>query len=110
MKRVWHAIAEFWRTTDRWLLLFWLFASGISMVFLLGIYQAGMMTFSKLVSQGIASFLGLVAALILANIDYNTLLKLWKLYMPCCLLLVLLTFTALGVEEGGNRAWLAIRL
>ena len=54
--------------------------------------------------------LGLLAALILANIDYNTLLRLWKLYVPLCLLLVLLTFTSLGVEEGGNRAWLAIRL
>lgn len=110
MKRVWHAIAEFWRTTDRWLLLFWLFASGISMVFLMGIHHSGLMTSSKLVSQAGAIVLGLLAALILANIDYNTLLRLWKLYVPLCLLLVLLTFTSLGVEEGGNRAWLAIRL
>jgi rod shape determining protein RodA len=110
MKRVWHAIAEFWRTTDRWLLLFWLFASGISMVFLLGIHHSGMMTSSKLVSQGGAILLGLLAALILANIDYNTLLRLWKLYVPFCLFLVLLTFTSLGIEEGGNKAWLAVRM
>lgn len=110
MKRVWHFITDYWRTTDRWLLLFWFFASGASLLFLYGTYNSGLASSGSVATQVMTMGLGVVAALIISKIDYNALLKLWRLYVPACLVLVLLTFTALGVEEGGNRAWLAISI
>lgn len=57
-----------------------------------------------------ASAIGLLAALIISAIDYHMLAKLWKLYIPAALFLVLLTFI-IGVqvdETIDDKAWLKL--
>lgn len=59
-------------------------------------------------NQLIAVCGGAVLALILSAADYRKILKLWVIYAPVSIILVLLTFTSLGVEveSTGDRAWL----
>ena len=61
-------------------------------------------------TQAIASALGVVVVIVLSVLDYNKFARLWMLYAPVALLLVLLTFTGLGYQREGadDRNWLAI--
>jgi len=107
MKKIWNGIGEYMRATDGWLLLLWLSASALSVVFLWGLYNSGLSYETKIISQLGAVAIGLVSALLISRFDYNDLLKLWKLYLPVCILLVLATFIV-GTARGGDRAWLVI--
>ena len=55
-------------------------------------------------------FLGLGAAVIISNIDYHFIVKLWKLYIPISVFLVVLTFfVGLQVDESvDDKAWLRL--
>ena len=59
-------------------------------------------------NQTVAICAGAVIALIISAADYHHLIKLWVLYAPLSIILVLLTFTSFGieVESTGDRAWL----
>lgn len=67
-------------------------------------------TMSTVRTQVVASVMGIVVVCILSAFDYNRFSRLWMLYAPIALLLVLLTFTALGYRREGadDRNWLAI--
>ncbi|WRS26899.1 FtsW/RodA/SpoVE family cell cycle protein [Oscillospiraceae bacterium MB08-C2-2] len=107
MKKALRAVGSYFRITDRWLLFFWVTASGLSMLFLAGIYNSNMVSSSTLVTQGAGILLGLTAAIVISKLDYHLLLKLWKLYLPLCLFLILLT-ALVGTVRGDNQAWLMI--
>ena len=112
MKALWRrlfvAVGGYIRATDRYLWAIALTLSGISVLLLLGLLNTGYATRTQLATQLIAACMGITAAIILSNLDYHVLAGLWKLYMPACLLLVLLTFTPLGVVRGDDQAWLSI--
>lgn len=57
-----------------------------------------------------ASVLGIVAAVIISNIDYHFMAKLWKIYMPVSVFLVILTFfIGMQVDEDiDDKAWLRL--
>ncbi len=59
-------------------------------------------------TQLVSMFAGVVGAVIISFIDYGKLVKLWFLYAPVALFLVLLTWTSLGTQREGadDRAWL----
>lgn len=59
-----------------------------------------------------ASAVGLVLALIIARIDYELIGALWPLYTGLAMLLILLTYTPLGLNATGtdDTAWLGITL
>lgn len=59
-------------------------------------------------TQLIASVLGILVALILSGIDYKYFAKLWFIHAPIAVILVMLTFTSLGIMREGsdNKAWL----
>lgn len=59
---------------------------------------------TQLISMG----LGIVLALVISLLNYRKIVKLWFLYVPVALVLVGLTFTALGTQRDGadDRAWL----
>lgn len=59
-------------------------------------------------TQLVSMFVGIVGAVIISFIDYGKLVKLWFLYAPVALFLVLLTWTSLGQQREGadDRAWL----
>ncbi|MDE5946801.1 MAG: FtsW/RodA/SpoVE family cell cycle protein [Oscillospiraceae bacterium] len=61
---------------------------------------------TQLVSTGI----GIVASIIISMVDYKKIVKLWFIYVPIALGLVLLTFTSLGYRRDGadDQAWLQL--
>ncbi|MBE6806466.1 MAG: FtsW/RodA/SpoVE family cell cycle protein [Ruminococcaceae bacterium] len=60
--------------------------------------------------QIIASILGFLIALFISRVDYENICALWPLWTGFSLLLVLLTYTPLGLNAAGtdDTAWLAI--
>jgi Bacterial cell division membrane protein len=110
MKQLGRAIANYWHSTDRWMLLYWVAASGISIVLLCGIYNSGMLSSTRrIITQLIAAIMGAAAAIMLSLIDYHSIVKLWKFYLPACLIGVALTFIV-GQVRGDNQAWLVLEL
>ena len=61
-------------------------------------------------TQAIASLLGIGAVIVLSAFDYNQFSRLWMIYAPIAVFLVLLTFTSLGYRREGadDRNWLDI--
>ena len=114
MKELWRrftaAAGSYLRATDRFLWAIALTLSATSALLLVGLLNTGYATKTHLFTQIIATLMGVTAAVILSNLDYHFLAGLWKLYVPACYLLVLLTFTPLGVVRGDDRAWLSIPL
>lgn len=62
------------------------------------------------IMQVIASTLGLTVALFISRVDYESICSLWPLWSAVSILLVLLTFTPLGLNATGtdDTAWLAL--
>ncbi len=62
------------------------------------------------IMQVIASTLGLTVALFISRVDYESICSLWPLWSAVSILLVILTFTPLGLNATGtdDTAWLAI--
>lgn len=106
------ALSSYFRTMDRWLVLFWLGATALSVLFQYGLYHVGLVkSESETLMMIIASSIGLVAAVIVSLLDYHFILQLWKLYLPACLVLMAMTFiSAFATVVGDNQAWLVISL
>ena len=99
-------LAGYWRALDKTLLLLWVTASGCSVLFLYGLFSSGLISDSGTVyKQAAFSGLGLVIAIGISLMDYHVLLKLWKLFCPVAVLLVVLTLF-LGSDTRSDRAWL----
>ncbi len=66
--------------------------------------------FSGASTHIIAAAIGFVAALLISQIDYDNICALWPIWAGLALLLVLLTFTPLGLNASGtdDTAWLGI--
>ncbi|MBQ7834727.1 MAG: FtsW/RodA/SpoVE family cell cycle protein [Ruminiclostridium sp.] len=113
MKKIFSAVWDYIKRLDKVLLLICLVLS-FSGIFLL--YTLNLNEISPYVSdrqwkiQLIASCLGIFAALVISAIDYRLIAKMWWLYTPASLLLVLLLFTPLGVGVDGadDIGWLRI--
>ncbi len=88
-----------------------LMCSVISMSCLYSFYYTGQRNLKVLIVQGAAILLGLAVALLLSMIDYEAMMKLWKLHAPLAVGLVLLTFV-IGVapnpDAPTDRAWLSL--
>ncbi|MCD7890648.1 MAG: FtsW/RodA/SpoVE family cell cycle protein [Ruminococcus sp.] len=59
-------------------------------------------------TQLVSMILGIALAVAISFIDYAKIVKLWFIYAPIAIILVLLTFTSLGYQREGadDRAWL----
>lgn len=110
MKPIVKKFSEFFRRLDKTLLILVTICSVISVILLYSLYKNGIGGLDKsyYITQLISMFLGIGACLVVASIDYHTLSRLWFLYAPIALVLVLLTFTGLGLQRAGadDRAWL----
>ncbi len=113
MKGFFKMITHYVRTIDKLLMLAILSCTVLSVLLLYSIYANDASNFvfpSTYKTQIVASMLGICATLVLTLFDYEKLVKLWYLYAPLGVGLVLLTFTSLGqVREGSvadDRAWL----
>lgn len=107
MKGVWSAVKEFIKGLDKFLLFFCLCASTISCLCMYSFYRSGTVKSRLFLIQVLAVGMGIVAASIISALDYKILAKLWKIYTPIALFLVLLTFF-IGIQPEGtdDKAWL----
>ena len=95
-------------SSDKLLLTLTTALSTLSVVLLCGLYSAGFLDSSRTVQvQAFASLLGVIGALIISAFDPETLARLWRLYLPPAVLLMIYT-QFFGVERPGsnNRSWL----
>lgn len=101
---------EFFRKLDKGLLMAVIICSVLSVMMLYSLYSNEIkgLDSSYYITQLISLLLGIAACLFVASLDYHTLSRLWFLYAPVALALVLLTFTGLGHQRAGadDRAWL----
>lgn len=111
MKRVLKYISEYWKNLDKALILLCIVLSVFS-VFLLYTLDAngisGQVTSRQWKINLIASLIGISTALVISAIDYKFIARLWWIYAPVSLILVLLLFTSLGrgVEGADDIGWL----
>ena len=110
MKKIWHGLVRYWKETDKILLFLCLVCSVYSIVLMCGIHHSDMATARAVKMQIVTSAMGLVAAVVISSFDYHFLSKLWKLYYPVCIGLVMLTyfFGEQRVESVDDQAWLPI--
>ena len=111
MKKIIKIVSSFIKKIDKLLLLAILLCSALSMMLLYSIVKNKVSSFvysSTYKTQIVAIFLGLIIALLLSLFDYEKIAKLWFLYMPASIIMVLLTFTPLGFRREGadDKAWL----
>ena len=115
MKKIREMIKKYFAAVDKWLLFFCISISVIGILCqysLVNSDQAATLDIGDRVAlvQVLASVLGLSAAIILSNFDYHFMTKLWKLYMPVSVFLVILTFfIGMQVDETiDDKAWLRL--
>lgn len=115
MQKIRKSIRKYLKTVDKWILLICVFLSSLSVLLLYSLYESNLadtlgLTERACLVQLLAMFLGLSAAIIISNIDYHFMAKLWKLYIPTSVFLVVLTFFfGLQVDETvDDKAWLRL--
>ena len=113
MKRFLEKLQTFLRMSDLSLIMAALATSVISCLMLYSIAGNELIRrcdMGTVRTQILASLLVLAVVIVLSALDYNKFARLWMLYAPAALLLVLLTFTGLGYQREGadDRNWLAI--
>ena len=108
-------IKKYFTAVDKWLLFFCISLSSVGVLCqysLVNSNQAANLRITERVAlvQIAASALGICLAIIISNFDYHFMTKLWKLYMPAAVFLVILTFF-IGVqvhETIDDKAWLRL--
>ncbi len=109
MKKISGAMRAYWNSLDKWLLVFWLGASIASIPFLWAIGHFWPEDYSTR-TQFVSLVIGLVLAFVISLFDYHMLLKLWRIYVPILVLLMLYTlFRGIGVGDS-NRNWIKLAL
>ena len=115
MKKIREMIKKYFSAVDKWLLFFCVSISVIGILCqysLVNSNQASTLRITERVAlvQVLASVLGISAAIIISNFDYHFMAKLWKLYMPASVFLVIPTFfIGMQVDETiDDKAWLRL--
>ena len=66
-------------------------------------------SYKNVIVQLAALCLGIVAYVLMSMLDLAEISKYWKWLLGASLVLILLLKTPLGMESGGNRAWLGVK-
>lgn len=106
MRYFWTKIADYFREADKILLILSLFTSlyGSAAVFSATYY---MENYRPAVIQFGATFLGLIAAIVISTVDYEKITKRWYLVAILGLIPVILTFfIGIAPEGTDDKAWL----
>lgn len=109
MKSAFNELKNQHRHLDYGLLLAVIICSAVSSLLIYSIYANKVLDSvgaSYYRTQIISALLGLFAALVISLINYKKLARLWFLYVPVSVVLVLLTFTGLGYKRADDQAWL----
>lgn len=107
MKYLFNAIGRVFVNADKLLLTLVLGISALSVVLLTGLATAGFVQWRSVQIQMIAAGLGVMGALFASAFDPDDLARLWRLYLPPILLLMVLTYF-FGIQRAGsdNVSWL----
>ncbi len=104
----WGSIADYIRETDKIMILL---AFATTTYGCIAVMSATRYTdsLSQFITQCVAGFGGLIGAIIISNIDFKDMLKLWYLAAPAGLIPVILTFF-IGFAPAGtdDKAWLML--
>ena len=111
MKKALKYISDYWKSLDKALLLLCVIVSAFSIFLLFTLNVSGIsgqVSSRQWKINAVASGIGILTALLLSAIDYKLISKLWWIYAPVTLILVLLLFTSLGrgVEGADDIGWL----
>ncbi len=110
MKSFWRGFIQFYKKTDKALMLLCIACSSISAYMLFGIYSADYIRSRVFTTQICAILLGIALACAVSAVDYRFWANLWKIYLPVAYGLVLLTFIV-GKQRYSyidDKAWLEI--
>lgn len=103
-------LSDYFTRLDKLLILAAILCSALSVIMLHSINANGVLNIGvdDSITQAVAACLGLVAMFVTASIDFHKLSKLWYIYVPIIMVMVLLTFTKLGYQREGadDQAWL----
>lgn len=104
----WGSVADYIRETDKATLLL-VFAATVYGCIAVMSSTRYTESLSQFLTQCVAGAVGLVAAVVISNIDFKTMLKLWWLAIPIGLIPVILTFF-IGFAPAGtdDKAWLLL--
>ena len=107
LKRMRGMLAEFFRQADLVLLGLCCAATlfGIVLIFSATRYKD---SYRHVLVQSAALLLGICVYIAVSHVDIEILMQKWKWVLAFNLGFILLLRTPLGMEEGGNRAWLDI--
>lgn len=111
MKYILKSVLKYLNKLDKLLLLMCAGICSFSVILLYTLNEnniSGAVSAGQYKTQLVASIIGIVAALIIAAINYKFISKIWFLYTPAALIFTMLLFTSLGVQnEGANDiGWL----
>ncbi|MCM1227407.1 MAG: FtsW/RodA/SpoVE family cell cycle protein [Clostridium sp.] len=110
MNSVLKKFSDYFRKLDKGLIICVTACAVISVILLYSIFKNNLEQIDRgvYITQFVGTLLGIAACLVVARLDYHSISRLWFLYAPFTLALVLLTFTGLGMQVDGadDRAWL----
>lgn len=102
-ERFMRTVKEGFLGTDKLLLLLCIGLSVLSCIIMYSIcYQGFVNSWSIFYTQVFASILGIIVAVVISFIDYQTIARFWPFYMAVSIFLVLLTFF-IGYQPGRQR-------
>ena len=111
MKHFLENVRKYLRMSDLSMIAAVMAISAISCIMLFGIASGRFderCDISTVQTQIAASVTGLFVVGLLSVLDYNKFVRLWMIYVPLAIILILLTFTSLGYGRGGDRNWLSL--
>ncbi len=115
MKKIRELVKKYFSAVDKWLLFFCLSISTLGILCQYSLVNSNVASTLRITErvalvQVLASLMGIVAAIIISNFDYHFMAKLWKLYVPVSVFLVILTFfIGMQVDETiDDKAWLRL--
>ena len=109
IQKAWRAAVNYFRSIDGWLALLYVLICGFGLIVLAGVANSFSPKSSLLLVQAAAMVIGTVVVIVISTFDYHSVARLWKLYLPAVLALVLLTFV-IGAQRGSadDRAWILL--
>lgn len=115
MKKIRELVKKYFSAVDKWLLFFCLSISALGILCQYSLVNSNVASTLRITErvalvQVLASLMGIGAAIIISNFDYHFMAKLWKLYVPVSVFLVILTFfIGMQVDETiDDKAWLRL--
>lgn len=110
MKSFTSAARKYFKNLDKLLLLAVVICTLLGITLLYSLAANGTIEHRDFKTQSVSMIIGFIICIVISFFDYQSIAKLWFLYVPAALIPVLLTFTSLGVGVDGadDVAWLRI--